>query len=118
MREIDSLKGEIESVETVEQEIEDTFAVMGEEDLKSDIGQAIAKIAKTIGRLEVATFLSGTFDKTDAILSIQAGQGGTEAMDWAQMLFRMYMRFGERRSWSTEVIEQVPGEEAGLKSVT
>lgn len=118
MREIDSLRGEIESVEQVEQEIEDTFAVTGEEDLKAEVEQALAKISKTIQKLEVATFLSGTFDKSDAILSIHAGQGGTEAMDWTQMLFRMYMRFAERRDWSAEVIEQVPGEEAGLKSVT
>ena len=118
MREIDSLRGEIESVEQVEQEIEDTFAVTGEEDLKAEVEQALAKITKTIQKLEVATFLSGTFDKSDAILSIHAGQGGTEAMDWTQMLFRMYMRFAERRDWSAEVIEQVPGEEAGLKSVT
>lgn len=118
MREIDSLKSEIESVESVEQEIEDTFSVMGEEDLKGDIEQSLAKISKTIQKLEVATFLSGTFDKTDAILSIHAGQGGTEAMDWTQMLFRMYSRFAERRGWAAEVIEQVPGEEAGLKSVT
>ncbi|MDO8452267.1 MAG: peptide chain release factor 2 [bacterium] len=118
MREIDSLKSEIETVQSVEQEIEDTFSVWGEEELKGDVEQAIAKITKTINKLEVSTFLSGTFDKSDSILSIHAGQGGTEAMDWTQMLFRMYSRFAERRGWSAEVIEQVPGEEAGLKSVT
>src|SRR3989344_1460774 len=118
MREIDNLRSDIESVANVEQEIEDTFSVVGEETLRAEVEQALAKISKTIQKLEVATFLSGSFDKSDSILSIHAGQGGTEAMDWTQMLFRMYSRFAERRDWSAEVIEQVPGEEAGLKSVT
>lgn len=68
--------------------------------------------------LELVAFLSNQHDESDAILSIHAGQGGTEAMDWAEMLYRMYTRFCERKDWSTEIVDQTPGEEAGLKSIT
>lgn len=72
---------------------------------------------KLLEKMEVLLYLSGTYDLGDAILSLHAGQGGVEAMDWTQMLFRMYTRFFERKEWNYEVIEETPGEEAGLKSV-
>ena len=72
---------------------------------------------KLLEEMEVLLYLSGSYDLGDAILSLHAGQGGVEAMDWTQMLFRMYTRFFERKEWSYEVIEETPGEEAGLKSV-
>lgn len=70
-----------------------------------------------IKKLELKTFLSGKHDKDDAILSIHAGQGGTEAMDWAEMLMRMYMRYAENRGWESGVISATAGEEAGYKEV-
>lgn len=73
---------------------------------------------KLLEKLEFLVYLSGPHDRANAILAIHAGQGGTEAMDWTQMLCRMYTRFFERRSWSFEIIEETPGDEAGLKSVT
>lgn len=73
---------------------------------------------KLLDRLEVLLFLSGTHDKDNAILAIHSGQGGTEAMDWAEMLFRMYTRYFEKKGWSYEILDQTPGEEAGLKSIT
>lgn len=72
---------------------------------------------KLLGKLEFLLYLSGPYDQNNALLSIHAGQGGTEAMDWTQMLYRMYTRFFEKKAWSCEVIEETPGEEAGLKSV-
>lgn len=118
MQKIDSLKEEIASVEETEQKIEDTFSVTSEAGLQTDVEQAVAQINKAVKKLEVLTFLFGEYDKFDAIIAIHSGQGGTEAMDWAQMLFRMYMRYCEQRGWEVEVADQAPGEEAGLKSIT
>ncbi len=72
---------------------------------------------KEVGKLELKTFLSGKHDKGNAIISIHAGQGGTEAMDWVEMLLRMYLRYCERKKWLTTVLSEISGEEAGLKSV-
>lgn len=73
---------------------------------------------KLLEELEVFLYLSGPYDKNSAILSIHAGQGGVEAMDWAQMLFRMYTRYCERKRFKSEIIDEAFGEEAGYKSVT
>jgi peptide chain release factor 2 len=78
----------------------------------------IADAEKLIKQYEIRLFLSGEYDKGDAIFSIHAGQGGTEAMDWANMLFRMYTRYFERKGWSYEEVDRVEGEEAGIKSTT
>jgi peptide chain release factor 2 len=73
---------------------------------------------KLIKSYEIVLFLSGPYDKGDAIFAIHAGQGGTEAMDWASMLLRMYTRYFERKGWSYEEVDRVEGDEAGIKSVT
>lgn len=67
---------------------------------------------------EILLYFSGPYDLGSAILSIHAGQGGVEAMDWANMLYRMYTRFFEKKGWKFEVLEETPGDEAGLKSIT
>ncbi|MBI4004902.1 peptide chain release factor 2 [Candidatus Roizmanbacteria bacterium] len=79
---------------------------------------ALGDAEKMINAYEILLFLSSPYDKGDAIFSIHAGQGGTEAMDWANMLLRMYTRFFERKSWSYEEINRVEGDEAGIKSIT
>jgi len=76
------------------------------------------KAEKLLGELEFATFLSGPHDESDAILSIHAGQGGTEAMDWAEILLRMYTRYIESKGWKWEEADRTAGDEAGVKSVT
>lgn len=78
----------------------------------------LERTGKEVGEFELAVFLSGPYDRHEAIVSIHAGEGGTEAMDWTAMLFRMYTRFLEKKGWPHEVIDQTPGEEAGIKSVT
>lgn len=77
-----------------------------------------AGLAKEVDRLQFALYLSGPYDAGDAILALHSGQGGTEAMDWTSMLFRMYSRYAEKKGWSVEEIDYTAGEEAGIKSVT
>ncbi len=76
------------------------------------------KLRSEITRLEFALYLSGRYDKGNAILALHSGQGGTEAMDWTQMLYRMYTRYIEKKGWKLEEMDYTPGEEAGIKSVT
>ncbi|GDX61725.1 peptide chain release factor 2 [Candidatus Levyibacteriota bacterium] len=73
---------------------------------------------KLLDKLEMLMYFSGHYDGNSAIFSIHSGQGGVEAMDWAEMLYRMYTRYFEKKGWSFEVIEEISGEEAGIKSVT
>lgn len=74
-------------------------------------------LSKEAHKLEFALYLSGPYDRGDAILELHSGQGGTEAMDWTQMLYRMYSRYIERKEWDAEEMEQTQGEEAGIKSI-
>ena len=78
----------------------------------------VAAAARRVAALTLETMLDGPDDSRNAIVSINAGAGGTEAQDWAEMLFRMYARWVERRGYGTEVIDLQPGDEAGIKSVT
>ena len=76
------------------------------------------KLGKKLSQLELKTFLSGEYDKSPAIFLVHAGQGGTEAMDWADMLKRMYIKYFEKRDWKYRILEETMGDEAGIKSVT
>src|SRR3989344_1097804 len=85
---------------------------------QKDLEKTVREITKTLSPLEINVYLSGQYDQLDAILSIHAGQGGTEAMDWAQMLMRMYVRLAQRREFRTEIADITAGEDAGIKSAT
>lgn len=85
-------------------------------ELLADEGNEI-EFQKEFKKIEFRIFLSGKYDPYDAIFAIHAGQGGTEACDWAEMLYRMYTRFFEKRKWKVEVIDETKGEEAGIKSI-
>jgi len=101
MKRIAQLKKEIDDLEILPLLIEENFL----------------EAEKLISQYEINLFLSGHYDRGDTIFSIYAGQGGTEAMDWAAMLFRMYTRFFDKKGWQWEVVDQVDGEEAGIKSI-
>src|SRR6185312_15155056 len=125
--ESNSLRNKIEPLLKAEKQLED-FQVMVElgeaepadaqtkiqKELEGDLG----KFFKELDALELRVFLNGPHDKSNCILSINAGAGGTEAQDWAEMLSRMYQRWAEGRGWEVEVTDALPGEGAGLKSVT
>src|SRR6266850_6375664 len=85
-----------------------------QQELDKDTGQLI----KQLEGHELEVFFSGPHDKNSCIFSINAGAGGTESCDWANMLMRMYQRWAERRGWELEVTDALPGETAGIKSAT
>lgn len=103
MKELSVLQKEIEEIENLQRLI-----------AKGEYKEA----EKPLEEFENLLYFSGLYDGNEALLSIHSGQGGVEAMDWAQMLYRMYTRFFEKKGWSFEVIEEIPGEEAGIKSIT
>lgn len=84
--------------------------------LKSEIGQA-ERLMKALRALELTLILKGPYDQESALVTLHAGAGGTEAQDWVEMLLRMYLRWAEGRGFAARIIDQLPGEEAGLKSV-
>ncbi len=109
MKEIAELEDIILGVVGLEEELAKSAGAGGEEG---------GKFAAELRQLELATFLSGKYDRSAAFLSIHAGQGGTEAMDWSAMLARMYEGYAARRGWSVTKVAESRGEEAGIKSAT
>lgn len=91
--------------------------LIGENDIeRKHLEEEIAQFEKKLANWELRIMLSGPDDHRNAILTIHPGAGGTESTDWAAMLLRMYLRYCERRKWKTEVIDLLPGEQAGIKS--
>lgn len=100
--------------------LEMTELVMMEfdEDLKKDILNTTKSLSTEIEKLELQTFLSGKYDKNNAILTIHPGAGGTESQDWAEMLYRMYTRWAAKSAYQVNEVDFLEGDEAGIKSVT
>ncbi len=90
----------------------------GDAGAQAEAEQALRDAEARILRLEFQRMLSGPNDRTNCFVEINAGAGGTESMDWAQMLLRMYARYAERKQWKVEITDSTPGEEAGFKSVS
>ena len=93
---------------------------LGETDaaLLAEVDGEAGKLARLIAELQTRSLLSGEYDRLGALVSIHPGAGGTESQDWAEMLFRMYMRWAERRGFATSILDLQPGDEAGLKDAS
>ncbi len=125
--EANGLRRKIDPLRKAEQQLDD-FRVMvelGEGELPEaqpkilqELETDLKRFFQELNSLELKVFLSGPHDRKNCILSINAGAGGTEAQDWAEMLSRMYQRWAESRGWEIEVTDALPGEGAGLKSIT
>ena len=125
--EANSLRNKIDPLLKAERQLED-FHVMvelGEAEpevaqlnIQKELEQDLSRFFKDLESLELKVFLNGRHDKSNCIMSINAGAGGTESCDWANMLLRMYQRWVEARGWQVEVTDVLPGETAGIKSAT
>jgi peptide chain release factor 2 len=124
MRELDALKSYLEKFEHWQKTIENLDAIAEllalEDDpaLANEAKQSLTQIRQEMDRWDLEQLLSGTYDKYDAVLTINAGAGGTDSQDWTEMLLRMYTRFCESQGYKVEISEISEGEEAGIKSVT
>jgi peptide chain release factor 2 len=120
MQRMSRLKSQVDKWRTVLQRFEDTIelAQLGDSELAEEIDSEGEALVKIFNEVSLQAMLSGDYDDEDAILSIYAGAGGTEAQDWAQMLERMYLRFFDQRGYRYDIIDKTYGEEAGIKSVT
>ena len=113
VNQIDTYQSELKNL----LEIEAFLSSETDDNLSSELEHSVDKISSQISELELQTYLSGKYDKNAAFFSVHSGQGGTEAMDWAAILQRMYMRFFDKRGWKYELLDITPGDEAGIKSV-
>ncbi|GGA60031.1 peptide chain release factor 2 [Pelagibacterium lentulum] len=124
MRERQSLESAINSVRELETGISDNLELIelgeaeGDSEVVAEAVAALETLAAHAARMRVETLLSGEADGNDCYVEVHSGAGGTESQDWAQMLFRMYTRWAERRGFKVETVEYQSGEEAGIKSAT
>ena len=124
MRERTQLAGQVEGVQALESEVADTLELIAMAEADNDTAlvaegeAALRKAAAEAKRREIESLLSGEADGRDAFLEVNAGAGGTEAQDWAEMLARMYTRWAEARGYKMQMLEQSEGEQAGIKSAT
>ena len=100
------------------QALDEMLAEETDADLSKELASNVKSLEGDVEKLELAALLSGEHDAADAVITVNAGAGGTESQDWAEMLLRMYLRWAEREGMSAEIDEINPGEEAGIKSAT
>src|ERR1700758_4778864 len=124
MRERNQLASQMEGVSKLEREVADTLELIGlaeadgDEAMTNEGLTALRVLAEEAKRREIESLLAGEADANDAYIEINAGTGGTEAQDWAEMLERMYARWAEQHGYKTQLMEASEGEQAGIKSAT
>lgn len=123
-RKVSQIEGKLNHVKRLETRADDVEAMLmllaedEDEDIAAECEQELESLAKDADELELETLMRGDYDACNAVLSLHAGAGGTEAQDWTQMLSRMYQRYCERHGFDVKVIDLLDGDEAGLKSIT
>jgi peptide chain release factor 2 len=124
LKELKNYKDVVQNYEDTCREYEDLVLLIemaideADEEMATEIGGSIDQFIQDFEKLRIATLLSGEYDKNNAIISMHAGAGGTEACDWVSMLFRMYSKYVDKKGYKMEVLDFLDGEEAGIKSVT
>lgn len=123
-KELAELENKVKELDFFNKSIEDIFAMielgieMEDEDTQAEAQNELDILEKKIEKLQLETMLTGEYDSNNAILTLHAGAGGTEAQDWTDMLFRMYRRYAEKSGYQVEILDYLAGDEAGIKSVT
>lgn len=120
MRQMSRLRRQVNGWVGLRQRIEDALelAELGDDSLQVEIERETNEIELEVDRRDFRALFAGEYDSDNAIISIHAGAGGTDSQDWAQMLLRMYLRWGETNDFKIDILDQSDGEEAGIKSVT
>ena len=124
LKQINSLKSKVEGFKKLNNELNNLLEMSEllqaeeDEELAKDLLKSTYTLEKDIEKLEITTLLSGKYDNNNAILTIHPGAGGTEAQDWAEMLYRMYTRWANANGYEVKELDYLEGDEAGLKSVT
>lgn len=118
--EIKELKENKSLIERWQGQLDDAAVSLeiSDSDLINESYNSLIQIEKELDKFEIRLMLSGEYDEADAILTINAGAGGTDAQDWASMLLRMYMRWAESKGWHVDLLDKLDGDEAGIKSAT
>ncbi len=117
---IRDIKDNLEFIDNCINTLEDSVTALeiGDSDLINECFDNLNEMEKSLDKFEIKQMLSGEYDEADAILTINAGAGGTDAQDWASLLLRMYMRWAEGHNWKVELLDKLDGDEAGIKSAT
>ncbi len=122
MRDLSDKKKVVTAWRDIEKRVNDAAELdsLAAEDqtLATEVATELEQISSDLDRMELEAAFTSQYDSRNAILTVHAGAGGTESQDWARMLMRMYLRWAERRNYKTEILDNTPGEEAGIKSVT
>ena len=121
---IKELKHKIDGFELAQKEVDNLIELTElanlevDEEVAKDILKSTKNLEEDVENIQLETLLSGKYDRNNAILTLHPGAGGTESQDWAEMLYRMYTRWAESHGYTTETLDYLEGEEAGIKSVT
>jgi peptide chain release factor 2 len=113
------LSRRLERYDRLQAEYDDARELLAlDEAMADELAATLEPVREELGRLQEEALFNGEYDANDAVVTIHAGEGGTDSQDWAEMLLRMYLRWAEDRGFATELVEASPGEEAGLKSTS